>query len=205
MANPLNKQVNTDFAAVMGWFLLALAVVFVVVQATAQSMGRSAVGVEKQVVRQAQERAEAFERWRSNDAFAGFIADPVWESDEWASIVAAEESQNTAVWDERFAEGESRAKAHWVPTNLISPDKHYPAAIEPMETQLPLTERSMRPPLLAILKDGAEACRSGNVETWLTGWDGPASAASVTDDPGYTAVWVENAPAIIRVAANHYC
>lgn len=171
----------------------------------AQEAGLKAVGVGSQVQDQRRERVEAYERWAPSEAFEGFLSDPVWLSDEWAAIVDAEEEQNTAVWTEIIEEGKARAEAYWAPTFLTNPEARYPDVTEPMETRLPLTTLSMRPPLLTILKDGTAACRSGDVEAWLADWDGESSASIVTDNPGYTAVWIENAPAIIRVAAHHYC
>ena len=161
----------------------------------------------EQLMEQSHSRTEAFDRWSESGPFKAFTADPVWESTEWAAIVDAEDARNTAVWDGRLAEMRERAKDKLHPADklLERADSLYELATEPMEKQLPLTKRSMREPLIQILRESAEACRSGDVEAWLADWDAELPAYPAAPDADYVDVWTTNAPVIIRAGAEHYC
>lgn len=135
--------------------------------------------------------------------FKSFIANPVFEGQEWAAIVDAQKAKDLAdfqpVIDQMRADVDDSTIPPFTSIEMKSVDEAAESWLAPMETKTPLTAVSLKAPLKAAFDEGRQMCASGDPAAALEAWKGAEGST------GFDQVWTANAKPVIAAAADSIC
>lgn len=143
--------------------------------------------------------------------YAGFLADPVWNSPSWAAIAAAQDEDNEQLYSPAAAEMRAQAEDALWPTRPLltdSVDNFSSYLLTKAETAAPLTHRTERVaaiPVTAAFILGKQACESGAIPGYLNSRDPDSLIPVGQDGSSLRAAWTENGKTIIAAASRHAC